>query len=339
MLNKQSVAMVGRIVVLASFALLGGCRRNTHVLRIIVHGPVITAPTNEGTTIVVPAVDPGDQKHFLATGYPSVEEATSTPCPAGAYEFSLKGFKPAEKKAGANTDNGDVIDPDFDPITFTRPNWKPLGQPHFVIMHFPAATRIAALGSRYPVQFQSGPDVVPLTQVLEFEVRDGDDIRLVRTCGSEKKEYKALSCKEMQAKYDEVLDKAFKAFKDLKDFKDSQDAAKSKKYIDFALKCTDDASYLFVGIGIHPNDVASSEVHGRNFFNSKILPEIYGGAANVPQRNLLVAPGYFSPKGGGGGGDYRGVRLIQTSFDGEDPLYVPVLMIENCTAPGGFVHP
>ena len=318
--------MVGRIVVLASFALLGGCRHNTHVVRLIVHGPVVTAPTKGRTIIVVPAVDPGDQKHFLATGYPGVGEATSTPCPAGAYEFSLKGIKPAEKKASANGDNDDVIDPAFDAITFHIPNWEPSKLPHFVTMDLPAATKIAALGARYPVQFQSGPDFVPLTQVLEFEARDSDDVRLVRTCGSEKKEYKALSCKEMQARYDEA-------------FKDLPDAAKSRRYIDFALKsCTDDASYLFVGIGIHPNDIASSEVHGRNFFNSKILPEIYGGKENVPQDRKLVENGHLGPKGGGGGDDYRGVRLIQTSFDGENPLYTPILLIENCTSPGGFIH-
>src|ERR1700739_1301418 len=299
MLNKQSVAMVRRIVVLASFSLLAGCRHKTHIVRLIVHGPVVTAPTNEKTTIVVPAVDPGDQQHFLATGYPGVGEATSTPGPAGAYEFSLKGIKPSEKKAGANGDNSDVIDPAFDAITFTRSNWKPLGQPYFVTMGLPATTKITAFGARYPVQFQSGPDFVPLTQVLEFEARDSDDVRLVRTCGSEKKEYKALSCKEMQARYDEVFDKAFK---------DLPDAAKSKRYIDFALKsCTDDASYLFVGIGIHWNDIAWSEVHGRNFFNSKILPEILGGAANVPQDKRLLETSHLIPNGDNGV-ENRGVR-------------------------------
>jgi hypothetical protein len=330
MLNKQSVAMLGRIVVLASLTLLAGCGHNTHVF-LIVHGPVVTAPTKEGTIILVPAVDPGDEKHFLATGYPGVGEDTSTPCSSGAYEFSLKGIKPAEKKVGANTNNGDVIDPAFDPITFRIPNWKPWKkQPYFMTMDLPAATKIAAFGERYPVQFQSGPNFVPLTQVLEFEVRDSDDIRLVRTCGSEKKEYKALSCKEMQARYDEVFDKASEMF---------PDAVDSRRYIDFALKsCTDDASYLFVGIGTKTKDPVLSEVHGRNFFNSKILPEIYGGMDNVPLDRKLVERGHVVPKGSGGG-DYRGVRLIRTSFNGEDPLYTPVLLIENCTSPGGFVRP
>jgi hypothetical protein len=47
---------------------------------------------------VVPAVDSEDLQHFLAAGYPSLGEATSTPCAAGAYEFKLKGIKPAEKR-------------------------------------------------------------------------------------------------------------------------------------------------------------------------------------------------------------------------------------------------
>lgn len=336
MLNKQSLAIVGRIVVLASFTLLGGCRHNTHVVRLIVHGSVVTAPTLKGTTILAPAVDHNDRlKHSLVAGYPSLGEATSTPCAAGAYEFSLKGIKPTERKASANGDNDGVIDPAFDPITFTRPNWKPLGQPYFVTMHLPAATRIVALGARYPIQFQSSnePDFVPLTQMLEFETRDSDDVRLVQTCGSDKKEYKALSCKEMQARYD-------KARRETPD--QSTPNNPERKYIDFALKsCSDDASYLFIGIGIDPRSKPTpddSKAHGHNFFNSKILPEIFGGKDNVPPDKKLVEKGYLTPNGGGGS-DNRGVRLIQTSFDGEYPRYVPVLMIENCTSPGGFVHP
>ncbi len=330
MLNKQSLAIVGRVAVLAFFTLLAGCRHNTHIVRLIVHGPVITASTNEGTTIVVPAVDSGDLQHFLAAGYPSLGEATSTPCAAGAYEFRLKGIKPAEKKAGVNGDNGEVIDPAFDAITFTRQNWKPSKQPQFMNMQLPAVTRIVALGARYPVQFASGEsDSVPLTQMLEFEARDRDDVRLVRTCGSEKKEYEALSCNEMRARYD-------KAFKEI------PDEGKSKEYIDFVLKsCADDASYLFVGIGIDPRSkvpLSVSELHGLNFFNSKILPEIFGGSDNVPKDKRLVEKGHLTPNGGSGG-DNRGVRLIKTSFDGEYPRYVPVAMIENCTSPGGFVKP
>jgi hypothetical protein len=331
-MNKRSLAVVGSVLVLAFFSLLAGCRHKTHVVRFIVHGSVITASTNEGTTIVVPAVDSEDLQHFLAAGYPSLGEAKSTPCAAGAYEFKLKGIKPAEKKAGANGDIGDVIDPAFDAITFTRPNWKPLGGPYFVTMQLPAASRIVALGARYPVQFNvaSGPDFVPLTQMLEFEAHDGDDVRLVRTCGSEKKEYEALSCKDMRARYDQA-------------FKETPEEGGSKSpdrpYLDFALKsCADDASYLFIGIGIDPKNRGSSEVHGRNFFNTKILPEIYGGKDNVPPDKKLVEHGHLTPNGGSGS-DNRGVRLIKTSFDGEYPRYVPVLMIENCTSPGGFVHP
>lgn len=342
MLNKQSLAIVGRVAVLAFFTLLAGCRHNTHVVRLIVHGSVITASTNEGTTIVVPAVDSGDLQHFLAAGYPSLGEATSTPCAAGAYEFRLKGIKPAEKKAGANGDTGDVIDPAFDAITFTRPNWKPWKkQPYFVTMDLPAATRIVALGARYPVQFNvaSGPDFVPLTQMLEFEAHDGDDVRLVRTCGSEKKEYEALSCKDMRARYGQA-------------FKETPEEGGSKSpdrpYIDFALKsCANDASYLFVGIGIDPRPTRApgvSESHGRDFFNNKILPEIFGGADKVPPDKKLVEKGDFIPNGDNGV-ENRGVRLVRTSFGGEYPRYapvpryVPVAMIENCTAPGGFIRP
>jgi hypothetical protein len=326
MLTKQSLALVGTALVLASFTLLGGCRHKTHIVRLIVHGPVVTASTSEETTIVVPAVDANDLQHFLVAGSPSLGDASSTPCSAGAYEFSLKGIKPAEKKAGAKGDNGDNIDPAFHAITFTIPNWKPSGKAYFVTMHLPAAVRIVAVGPRYPIQFQgsSQPDFVPLTQMLEFETSDRDDVRLVRTCGSEKREYEPLSCKDMQARYD-------KAFKEI------PDEGKSQGYIDFALKsCADDASYLFAGVGIHPKDRASSQVHGRNFFNSKILPEVFSG--KVPPDKLLVEPGHFTPNGGSGS-DNRGVRLIKTSFEGEYPRYVPVLMIENCTAPGSFVHP
>lgn len=342
MLNERYLAVARSAVVLASFSLLAGCRHNTHIVRLIVHGPALTAATNGETTIEVPSVDAADPlQHFLAAGYPSLEEATSTPCGAGAYEFSLKGIKPAEKSSGATGENDRRIDPAFAAITFTRPNWKPLGQPYFVTMHLPAAARIVALGPQYKVQFvDSGEAFVPLTQMLEFEARDSDDVRLVRKCGSDKKEYKAISCKEMRARYDKIP----------RETPSDSEALKNpeRDYIDFALKtCADDSSYLFVGIGIDPKPQRApgvSEAHAVNFFNEKILPEIFGGKDKVPKEKRLVEKPRYTPNG-----DYgienRGVRLIRTSFGGEypqylpAPRYVPVTMIENCTSPGAFVHP
>ena len=332
-MNKRSLAVFGSVVVLASFSLLAGCKHKTHIVRLIVHASVVIASNNGETIILAPAVDPGDLQHFLAAGYPSIGEATSTPCGAGAYEFSLKGIKAAEKKAGGNEETDRVIDPAFDPVTFIRPNWKPLGQPYFVTMHLPAASRIVALGGRHQIQFRgsSEPDFVPFTQMLEFEARDRDDVRLVRTCGSDKQEYEALSCKDMRAKFN-------KTFKETPS--EETPLNPDRNDLDFALKsCADDASYLFVGIGLHPKDIAYSPIHGRNFFNSKILPEIFGGKNNVPEDKKLVEKGPRSPNGGGGS-DNGEVRLIKTSFDGAYPRYVPVfLMIENCTSPAGFIRP
>ena len=332
MLNKRYLAVAGSAVVLAFFSLFAGCRHKTHIVRLIVHGPVVTAATNEKTIILAPS----DPLHLLAAGYPSLEEATSTPCGAGTYKFKLEGIEPAEKKAGGSDENDHRIDPAFEAITFTRPNWQPLGQSYFVTMDLPVAARIVALGPLYKVQFsRPGEDFVPLTQMLEFEARDSDDVRLVRTCGSDKKEYKTLSCKEMRARYDNlpVMPKETR----------DPDAPKipEQDYIDFALKsCADDASYLFVGIGTR--ELVPG--HGLAFFNKKILPEIFGGEDKVPPDKKLVEHDRLHPNGGSGS-DNDGVRLIRASFGGEYPQYVPVpryvpvTMIENCTSPGGFVRP
>jgi hypothetical protein len=333
-MNKRSLAVFGSVVVLtlACFSLLAGCRHKTHIVRLIVHGSVVIKLDKSKTVILAPAVDPGDLQHFLAAGYPSIGEATSTPCGAGAYEFTLKGTKAAEKRAGGNEETDRVIDPAFDLITFTRPNWQPLGQPYFVTMDLPPASRIVAFGGRHQIQFHgsSEPDFVPLTQILEFEARDSDDVRLVRTCGSDKREYEGLNCKDMRARYD-------KAFKETPS--KGTPRKPDRDDIDFALKsCADDASYLFVGIGLHPNDLASAPVHGVNFFNSKILPEIFGGKNNVPEDKKLVEKGHLTPNGGGDT-DHGDLRLIKASFDGAYPRYMPVLMIENCTSPSGFVRP
>lgn len=332
MLNKQSLAILGSFVVLAAFSVLAGCRHKTHIVRLIVHGPVVTASTQGETTILAPA----DPEHLLVAGYPSVGEAISAPCSAGAYEFKLDGIKPAQKRAGASGEQDHAIDPAFRPITVKiSPNWKPLGQPYFVTMHLPAAERIVALGPRYKVQFagSSDPDFVPLTQMLEFEVRDSDDVRLVQTCGSDKKEYKALTCKEMRAKYDEV-------FRETMDQDKEPDS--ERDYIDFVLKsCADDTSYLFVGIGLDPRvrrPLGFKESHGRDYFNNKVLPELFGGAANVPPGRKLV-PQYKSSPGSSQSDGEGEARMIRTSFGGNHPRYVPVLLTENCSAPGGMGSP
>jgi hypothetical protein len=292
---------------------------------IVIQGATVTVPEREETAILVP--QSSDAEHLLLNiPYPSTDQSqVSGSCPQGAYLFTLRGAKTAPRNE--EEAKGVLIDPIFSPIIFKVETWKPLEKEkdYFAIMHLPGARMIRALGPPYEVQFAGSPRPahVPLTEILEFPVRDMDDVRLVRSCGKEQKIEKPLTCQEMRRRY--------KAY-----FKqhpaDSPDS--ERPYIEYELqRCSANTSYLFVGIGLDPAlSHDRIEAHGRNFFNHKILPEIYGGEQNVPADRKIVEKGY----GPGNGDGVSKVRLVRASF-GEQPLYVPVAMTENCTSPGGIV--
>ena len=324
-MNNTKLFKIGSSMLLACI-MLGGCRHNPGIVRVIVHGPVVTVPTKAGTTIVVPRSD----LHVTGSPYPKLPPgAGSKPC-TETVVFELTGVQ----SAGEET----TIDPAFSPVVFKVPNWKPLGkaEDYSVTMHLPTPRAIDALGPPYEVRFEAGPALVPLTQILEFDVRDITKMRRVRTvttrCGSSEPSRKIdviapLSCAEMRKKYEEY-------------FRSISDGAinSQRPFIKHELmRCSADTFYLFVGVGLDPRTPHSQfEVHGRDFFNNRLLPEIYGGPENVPPGKKLIekgpaVPGYGTDHGEGG------PRVIPTSFGGERPLYVPVAMTENCTAPGAIV--
>jgi hypothetical protein len=328
--NTKLFKIVGIILLLTCCMLmLYGCKHRPGIVRVIVHGPVVTVPTRAGTTIVVPRSD----LHVTGSPYPQLPPSQGSNACTDTSVFELTGVQSAGE--------GPTIDPAFRPVIFKVPGWKPLGkeEDYSVKMHFPTPRAIDALGPPYDVLFDSNPPEpaqVPLTQILEFDVRDVTKMRFVRTvttrCGSSEPSRKVdvitpLSCADMRKKYEEY-------FRSIPDVANSQ-----RPFIEHELmRCSADTFYLFVGVGLDPRTQHSQlEIHGRDFFNNKLLPEIYGGPQNVPPGKKLIEKGFAVPGYGTDHGD-GGPRVIPTSFGGERPLYVPVAMTENCTAPGAIVR-
>jgi hypothetical protein len=332
--NTKLPRIVRSIMLLACCMLmLGGCKHRPGIVRVIVHGPVVTVPTKAGTTIVVPRSD----LHLTASPYPKLPPGADSNACTETSVFELTGVQ----SAGEET----TIDPAFSPVIFKVSDWKPLGKAddYSITMHLPTPRAIDALGPLYDVRFTSNPAEparVPLTQILEFDVRDVTKMRLVRTvtarCGSSEPTRRIdvitpLSCAGMRKKYEEY-------FRSIPDVAVTEQNSQ-RPFIEHELKrCSADTFYLFVGVGLDPRTSHSQlEAHGLDFFNNKLLPEIYGGQKNIPPGKKLIEKGLAMPGYGTDHGE-GGPRVIPTSFGGERPLYVPVAMTENCTAPGTIVR-
>jgi hypothetical protein len=329
--TKLPRIVTSTMLLVCCMVILDGCKHRPGIARLVLQGPIVTVPTKKETTVVSPRSD----LHVTGSPYPELPPDAGPNTCTETSVFELTGVESSGKEP--------TIDPAFIPVIFKVPDWKPLGKAddYSVIMHLPTPRSIDALGPLYEVRFAANPaepERVPLTQILEFDVRDIEKMRLIRTvtsrCGSSEPSRKVdiitpLTCADMRKKYQEY-------------FHSIPDVAVTEKnsqrpYIEHELmRCSADMVYLFVGVGLDPRTPHSQlEIHGLEFFNNKLLPEIYGGQQNVPPGKILIGKGAAVPRYGTDYGAGR-PRVIPTSFGDSHSLYVPAAMTENCTSPGGI---
>src|SRR5262249_15057430 len=113
------------------------------------------------------------------------------PCTPGRYELSGQGLETTEQEP--------QIDRGFVNVLFRLDNqkdkWTPEPNNYFVTLELPAPEAITYIPPLYPALFDSGHDSgtrlgsVPLSHVLEYRVRNADDLRLTprqsQSCGAE----------------------------------------------------------------------------------------------------------------------------------------------------------
>jgi len=317
------------------------------VIRLLLHGPYAVVVGEDGVTALVPR---GDEEHAIeiVSPFPILHEK---PAQAGGCKtssvFELRGVESA---------SAITIDPAFRPVTFSIAGWKPPAgnQELFVTAKLPLPRSLDAIGRLYDVHFASNPDKpmgVPLTQSLEFTTKDAGKVELVRTetrtCGAGKPSSKvetfpALPCGKFKKRYDDY-------FKSIED-RDGEESQRPYLRHEFE-RCTDDTWFLYMGVGLHPgtfSELDNEARHGRfedigrNFFNKKLLPLVYGGEGNIPPGKKLVphrdpvtaAPRYLSQN------PWSSPQLIPAAYQVHRLLraYYMFASTENCTSPPVVVH-
>jgi hypothetical protein len=308
-------------------------------IQVFVHGTLIvkTPSQDDGTDgIQVFAPRDGDQRRheMVSPDRETPGQPEKGPCKV-TFHIKLVGVDPYHGRP--------KIDDAFAATTFKVPaDWKPKDDP-FISMSFPSASKIGYLGPLYPVQFVSGPpSQVPLTEILEYSTKDIHQVKLVQTrvtqCGTAKpltedKDLKPLRCEEARTHL-----QAHKA--DAESPTTFSQRNSLEKRLD---QCSNGTYVYFVGVGLPSAYLAAHPdlrmKHGVEFFNERLLVEIFGSENKIPPGRKLVSVGEEKPYGNPSQSE-GAPKLLPTvfTFGAPEPLLKPVASTENCNSPGAILR-
>jgi hypothetical protein len=307
-MNRQNIkSQSGAMILLIVLGALLGCsaeRLNYKTptepasIEVFVHGPVnMKLPSRDdgtdGISVSIPKSDekPDKREHELvspdwSTNYPEKNEKCDV-----TFRVTLEGVEAYRGKPS--------ISKDFQSITFHVPDWKP--KDPFVTMSFPSTESIGYLGPLYPVRFKSGASSqVPLTEVLDFKAKDIRNVQLVQVqvtrCEGEKPVEKKnvlrpMACEDAREKY--------KAYSDTHPPSGKTEYMQGPSLKKKLQGCARGTYFYFLGVGLPYKEAKFPQnmKHGVDFFNDRLLPEIFGSRESVPEGRKLVSVG---PEASGG---------------------------------------
>jgi hypothetical protein len=313
-------------------------------LAVILQGPfavVLRKSKGYRVTAFVPKTAPDDPARHEFRFLNPLEEPLG-PCSA-SYQFELL---PNGLQATAGVPE---IDPGFTNVEFSVNRWVPKPEEYFVMLDLPKPDDITYIPPLYPALFDSGHDTggrsdrdsenmygarlgsAPMNHVLEYTLRDGDDVRLrqkqVENCGKAH-DYPAVPHKKMLEEYERYQ----------KSMPDQAEDPSLSQRPHFS-RWMEAYSYIyFLGVGLHPytgkgpfpqGEINARVTHGIRFFNERLLPAIYQGQP-IPPGSKLVKLGMDALPCGPS--QHLKPGAWNDSFS--QPRLLTVASTENCAAPG-----
>jgi hypothetical protein len=182
------------------------------------------------------------------------------------------------------TDRQPVVDRGFSSVEYSVEEWSPDPDNYSTFLELPTPDAIRYIPPLHPALFASEDDgiprlaTVPLNHVLEYTVRDADDIRLrlknapgcVDKHKKELQDQRPLSSADMWKEYENLHNQ-------LPD-QAEHPTLSQRPYVDRWLKRYSHVYFLGVGLPPHTDPqghIQERREHGVNFFNYRLLPGIF----------------------------------------------------------------
>lgn len=320
---------------------LGGCRHehtdHHHfppsrggTLRVILQGPfavVIDTKNHYRITAFVPYTDDRNDPsndHEFRYAAPINPDNTNVFPERGAkrernhYQFVLE---------GNNLETNErmpYIDVGLADFTLKVSGWLPSEKDYFVKLELPAPELITYRNE--PVQLGLTVDqrlvVLRTSHVLQYRVRDFDDLKKVTVRSSQLGERHPFSCADLGSvvrQHGATVGKL--------------DPERSQRMATEFDQCSNEpVSALFFGVGLPPSEHGNPGLpdHGRDFFNNKLL----GAFPNaVDKEKFRLSDANVQVCGSGGRGNPMFVAAVQR-YSMPQPRLVPVTSLTDCRASG-----
>jgi hypothetical protein len=240
------------------------------------------------------------------------------------YQFTL------EEHNLETNDRMPHIDAGFADFTLQVSGWKPSPNDYFVALDLPAPDLISYHIPAEPALLAGDRvTLMPTSHVLQYRIRDFDDLKKVKVRSPQLGERHPLSCADVFP----WVEKQANASRPERGENFSERAHHDRmEHMKAEFQCSNNpASALFFGVGLsyaEADNVLHLSAHGKDFFNNKLLGA-FPTALNLENHRLLQVDVKIC--GGGNGGDSMFVSAVQR-HSMPQPRLVPVTSLTDCRA-------
>lgn len=273
-MNRRS--LLKGVVALPIASSIAACRREgkpSATLRVILNGPfgvVIDRDNDYRITAYVPT-DPNYEHELRFRGPAELAGSESKGGKPPNYHYELL-------PEGLDVHRGNPrVDAGFYDFNFPHiGNWK-LPPEYLVAIDLPTPDVITFIPPAEPVVFGGGPTLQPLNFLIEYRMRDPDDVNVKFG----EKKVRPLPCSELLKQYRQTPNPG-----------GNQKRSQRKNIEEVLESCSPPDLCLLFGVGFSPDkSQTDSEGHGIDFFNNVLLPSLFPALKQRLQKIGACGPG------------------------------------------------
>jgi len=259
-----------------------------------------------------PPIDRDDDKFFQEKGKEGRNQ----------YQFTL------EEHNLETNERMPHIDAGFADFTLSVSGWQPSPDDYFVALDLPAPDLISYRIPAVPALLAGDKlTLMPTSHVLQYRVRDFDDLKKVKVRSPQLGERHPLSCADV---FPWIQKQANAARQEQETYSGAHHERMERMKAEF--QCSNNpVSKLFFGVGLpysEADNVPHLSAHGVDFFNNKLLGA-FPRALDIEKHRLLqVDPNVC---GAGAGGNSMFVSAVQR-YPMPQARMVPVTSLTDCRA-------
>lgn len=312
-MNRRS--LLKGVVALPIASSIAACRREgkpSATLRVILNGPfgvVIDRDNDYRITAYVPT-DPNHEHELRFRGPAELAGSESKDGKPPNYHYELLPEGLDVHRGNPRVDAG-LYDFNFPHIG----NWK-LPSEYLVAIDLPTPDAITFIPPAEPVVFGGSPTLQPLNFLIEYRMRDPDDVNVKFG----EKKVRPMPCSELLKQYRETPNRT-----------GNQKRSQHKNIEEMLESCSPPDLCLLFGVGFNPDKSQTDpEGHGIDFFNNVLLPSLF---PTLKQRLQKI--------GACGQSEVNSSPMLMPAvfrYPDASPRLLQVTSIADCDAGGALGH-